>query len=316
VIDGTHARIDGDDEALGFYDDGDTNSISYTTFQCLDFWGGAASAGTADGFRMLTTQIDVRFFDCKFYAWGRDGIRLGSYLSKLSLTRCEFYDNDGSGIKADGNGEGALIIDHCSFHDNGQYGVEAGFVDIYNSLIYDNISTGVRQWATNGNLWFRVIGCTIQGNGGDGIYPTVTTGTDMCYIANNIISENGGYGINLSADVALAPFVICGNNVFDNNTAGATSIDGIVDLGATGLDTNPYEIPSQELDPNFLNIADGFENLIPQQNAIFTAGAGGVWQDSEGNDIGGIAYDAERQPHVGAIPSGPATGGGGFIIGG
>jgi hypothetical protein len=186
-------------------------------------------------------------------------------------------------------------------------------------VIYDNTSHGIHVQGLTLNFDLHLESNTIQGNGGDGLLLDATTGEFEIMCRNNIFSENGGYGINQDGVTLMRHLV--GPNVFDNNTAGATSTDGVADAGATGLDKDNH-VASQELDPAFKSITDGSENLIPaQRNGAFSAGECGVWQDSEGTSMVGVTYDTDRVPYCGAVPpdltaGGDGAGGGGYIIGG
>jgi hypothetical protein len=314
VVDGTMATLNGDNGNV-WSDNNEGHAFRYTTFQYLDFDG---NGGTGSGLFFDQLSDGIKVVDCKFHGFSSYGVYCTQSSTACTFIRCEVYGNTTAGFGANGGARGSYEIFDCSFHDNG-IGVHCGTVWMHGCLIYDNSVEGVRLQGVSLNFGAILTNNTFQGNGGDGFVVQATTGEYELTIRNNIFSENTGYGINLDGEVVLRNQI--GPNVFDNNTAGATSLDGVVDLGATGLDTD-NNVASQELDPVFASIADGSENLIPANgNGSFTAGEGGVWQDSEGNSMVGVTYDANRVPYCGAVPpdltaGGDGAGGGGFIIGG
>ncbi len=313
VVDGTIVSIDGTNCANAiFYDSIDAQSFRYTRFRYFDFYDGPAYC-----FLATQSQTGVEIVDCVIRNMGSDGVRLHTLAQYFYLERVEIY-GCANGVGANGVNRGIIRMVRCSVHDNSGVGVKISSARLNHCLIYDNGGDGIYTWASTGVLPNSVIHCTVQGNAGDGWGGEITTGDLRLIISNNIFSENGGYGINLSGE--LFDLAGVGPNVFDNNTSGATSIDGLADAGATGLDRNS-NVASQELDPAFASIVDGSENLIPEiKSSVFTAGSGGMWRDSEGNSVGGVTYEADRMPYCGAIPpdlASDGTGGGaGFVIGG
>lgn len=313
VIDGTKATIDGQNQSGAvFYDNSSTECFAFTRFQYLDLFGNAGGSGTQDGILLLVAHTNIQIIDCIVRSMGQNGIHFDNATITGTILRCDIYGNEQDGIGCNQQGDGRVDIRDCSVHDNGSFGIQCGRTWIDGCVVYDNGSTGIENFLTT--VWgqFRVTNSTIQANDGDGIRVENTTAAVLLTIVNNIISENGGYGINYDGNDQF-PLQV-GPNVFDNNTSGATSIDGLADAGATGLDEN-NTVASQELDPVFASIIDGSENLIPiARNAAFAAGEQGIVPD-------GVTIDANRRPYCGAVPpdltsGGDGAGGGGFVIGG
>ena len=94
-------------------------------------------------------------------------------------------------------------------------------------LIVDNIGDGVGNVSSNAEL----INCTIDGNGGDGI--GFTTTPDGVTLLRNRITNNGGYGLSLSA--YGDGWLIAGNVWFGNASGTADNVTvGVTDHGPVG----------------------------------------------------------------------------------
>lgn len=311
LIDSTVVNIRGDNIGVIFTEGGSSGAWAHTSFHFLDVVN--VNTGTsADGWRALAGQNPVQWIDCKFHDCGGAGIHMDNLNNFFYFLRCEFYGNGDAGLDSNTAHEGHVTADNCSWHDNGGNGIQAGRYWLRNCLIYNNGNNGIRIHFTNSSGSYSVLNCTIYGNGGDGIQmENSITGHVWVAIRNNIIMNNGGFGINYDDDPQAPLFM--GPNVILGNTAGATSIDGVAALGVTALDLN-NTIPSIDTNPNFRSVADGAEDFRPElQSVLFTSG--------ETVEIVGGAVGEYRANYMGCIPpditpNGDFVSGGGHMIGG
>lgn len=137
---------------------------------------------------------------------------------------------------------------------NGSHGINSSVTEnaiiIRGNIIYDNVGDGLRQLLSGATASRGIVidGNVFVSNDSDGIEFTggasaIIAGTLV--LLNNILSSNGGYGINLTTNTlaewqAQSP-TVSGNNTYAN-TSGAFSPSGLdpTDLG---------------LDPQFTNAA-------------------------------------------------------------
>lgn len=94
------------------------------------------------------------------------------------------------------NNEGSYSVYYSSIHDNTGYGLAHGVTGAYFSLFYDNGGLGAIT-ATSVSGASVVLGCTIDGNTG-----ASTDGINLAaysLLFNNIISNNGRYGLALTS---------------------------------------------------------------------------------------------------------------------
>ncbi len=106
---------------------------------------------------------------------------------------------------------GTKIIKYCDIHNNGK-GIDlwndfGGTIHVEYNIIRDNIYNGFDPYLGTTHLTNN----TIVGNGGDGYHDWA--GGGAVYIKNNIIAENGRYGIFKHRDT---PVFISYNDVWNN----------------------------------------------------------------------------------------------------
>lgn len=130
------------------------------------------------------------------------------------------------------------VIHDCTSHGflaNGS-GTNAE-AQLYNCIIVNNGGKGVynnKTGASPGAGGLHVNGCTIDGNTSDGIGVSAGTSDTASLhneFTNNIISNNGGYGINFSGSGVIAGTVdatcFIAGNVYYNNSSGKYNPSGI-----------------------------------------------------------------------------------------
>jgi Periplasmic copper-binding protein (NosD) len=151
------------------------------------------------------------------------------------------------GIDVSGCGAAGILsttpnasIDGCKSHANAGAGIMVtGSCSIKNSTIYANTGSSAYHGILVGFVIpIEIVGCTIDGNGGDGIQLTnylIHNG-----ILNNILTRNGGYGINTAAMSPAGVDAAIDYNWFGTgsmaNTSGARNI---ILAGAHDLSGDP-----------------------------------------------------------------------------
>ena len=143
-------------------------------------------------------------------SWYRGFTRNGGNPSG-HLSEFRIYNCTDDGFSDSGNGPIVGTFLNCVSANNGGDGistdVECRFI---NCLVYGNGIYGI-----DSSTACFVSGCVIHGNTSDGV--NVTGHSSV--ITNNIISSNGGYGINADAEWAFGS--IEDRNAFYSNTSGA-----------------------------------------------------------------------------------------------
>lgn len=173
-----------------------TAATSGTLIHNVEIDGNGQSSVTGVSFGFLTTGISGSYVH---------GCSTG--ISGGIVYGCEVASNTTYGIY------GTSTVDGCYVHGNG-IGVYSS-TTINDSIIYDNSGLGVFI-----SYGMSVVGCTIYGNGTDGIQVQFLMGDSMP-IANNIIYGNGGYGLNDATGLSLAV------SIFDYNAYGANTSGNI-----------------------------------------------------------------------------------------
>lgn len=181
------------------------------------------------------------------------------------------------------NSEGACSIYQSEAHDNSANGVSncgAG-ISSYGSLYYDNGADAVSGSVANFFL------NTVDGNTGANVDGIVTTGTSIVFVLNNIFSNNGGYGVNISATPSYGRGSLYQYNDYYNNSSGA-------------INNSSTKSTDQTLDPQFADAAnDNYSigaNLKAKGYGALPGGTSTSYLD------------------MGAVQRQEPTGGGGVII--
>lgn len=189
----------------------------------------------------LTGGAGNRLLQCKAYACNQSNTAAKAGISvsvSANIRECTVQDNTGSntvGILYGGGAATVLSIERCIIDTNGSHGI--------------NVSA-------SGQL--NVVHCNVYANAGDGI--RLTTAINPVYIINNILTKNGGYGINGNTGNKMGMLI---NNAYGAgtqvNTSGDTNaIPGIVETGKITLGSNldPYtDAPNSDF--RLTNVAGG-----------------------------------------------------------
>lgn len=166
--------------------------------------------------------------ECEFEGMSGDGVVAeGSNRGGFKITGCHIYNCTGDGIALEGNTYGCLIEDNV-IRDNGGKGITIGTRNA------DAASTDI------------IKGNVIHSNTSDGIeFQDLNNGLGSAVIENNVITENGGYGINFSNVSATAKAldaygVQVRNNAYRNNTSGKHNPSGLNVHDEVTLTADPY----------------------------------------------------------------------------
>ena len=172
------------------------------------------------------------------------GMSLGGGRPNAVIRRCSFHDNVGPGISLGGfQSYASIVIDGCLSYDNGGDGI-----------VVTTLSVLAIQMVIMDTICDR--------NDGDGISldeasPDVQA---TAYLEGNVLSNNGGFGVNTTPATAFH-VVLNRNNHYFNNTSGARNNLAVGENDTSG-------------DPLYTITTDGFENYTPLPGSpLVNAGA-------------------------------------------
>lgn len=196
-----------------------------------------------------------------------------------------------------------VVVMECNIHDNACPGVIVNtFSSVLNCLITNN--TGAASDGILATNQCVVYGNTVHGNGRDGI--RLTTGGETTFgCRNNILSQNGAYGINCSAGAGTAASWRNDGNAFYSNTSGATN--NLSDTGSTnpvnGIAPYAYQqnVTTMTSTP-FVNAAAGDFRLNTSAGGGSKCRGTGVPSSWPGSSVIGL-------PNFGAVQDQPSGGG-------
>lgn len=241
--------------------------------------------------------------DCTGQYKGESGALVGS---ATLISDCVFTHNTNTyaaGIAAFG---GDCVVQNCQLGFNYNGVVNFGYhIEVHNSQINSNSSDGVYIYYNNGSVPSLISGCSLVGNGGDGIdmtgsFDNITGSPAMvsdCLVTGNAqngmylffspgskvsncnVTSNGLSGIYIGGDGSK----IFGNNCAGNNSGANTNHAGIL------IFANECQVEENHLTGNgFAGIAIKFgNNSIVVKNTL-TDG----YQFLGANDIGPIGQAA------------------------
>ena len=177
---------------------------------------GTSTGFSSNGYSFLYNCLVKNFTTAGFTCSGNGGAIWG----------CEFTGGSSAATAAINAtaGEGFGLY-NSYVHDNACPGVIAlaGAVTIARNLICNNTgasSDGLRgPVSTAGNYVDLIINNTIYGNGRHGIFYNGTAAGNRV-ILNNILSNNGGYGINMASSAGIRAFFNFDGNAYYSNTSG------------------------------------------------------------------------------------------------
>ncbi len=193
-----------------------------------------ANGNTGLGINCTATYM-LNISNCKIMGWTANGITVAGGVNGIGIFGCEITGC--SGTYAVNFGMVGGVMYGCSVHDNSVPGINSvGASSIIRCLVANN--TGASSDGIRIDLVACIVGCTIHGNGRDGIRSPNYGIQSM--ISGNILTNNGGFGINWP--IAYVQEIVC-FNVFGGgasaNTSGArlNILPGRGDVTLTG---DPY----------------------------------------------------------------------------
>jgi hypothetical protein len=195
---------------------------------------------------------------------GGDGIDTTQVSSDVTFSR--FTGNAGTGL-IDAGGGAQSYIAYNRFFLNGDDGFHCANSTCIFNISYDNVDDGIVINLTNANVLHNVS----YSNGGDGILAAGTI--DNIHVVGNLLVENGGFGLNISA-AGRNEGIIEQNNYRDNvagtsalgaGTSIRVNIDGIPASG--DITDCPFTNPTGDL-----SLVSGcqFSMVFPPESGVTT----------------------------------------------
>lgn len=202
-------------------------------------------------------QRGILFDRCRIDNAVQDGLIFNEPNAFCSFVDCQFDNNGGDGISSQSGGpNGRVFAINCAFHDNTGDGInDAISISLQQCWVYKNGGHGVFSVEVNPDI--QIANCVFDANTGDGLRLrsiTVSGDRGLLLIQNNLITNNGGWGISFEGDPCEG---LIGNNLYFNNTSGEVSIDGTTEDTFADFDTMGTSI---DADPQYLDTGNGTED--------------------------------------------------------
>lgn len=189
-------------------------SGSWIVLECLSISGNPSSAVVTLGSECVIKSCSITNSSTNASAAGIAGTSTGN----ITLD-CDAFLTGASGGNCAINAQaGASVVDSCrvSVVSSTASGINCNNTSvIYGNLIYGNGGVGILMPTTTGRPWIR--SNTIVGCGGNGI-DIVTGATVLQRIIGNMVTDNGGFGVDLNS-ASVGAFVAY--NRTRDNTSGA-----------------------------------------------------------------------------------------------
>ena len=164
-----------------------------------------SNCGSTGGWN--NTSTNSTFINCRL----SNNTGYGGNIAGLKIN-CEFDNNSVDGNNGAASTQRGLI--GCYSHDNGAIGFDLASVS--ESIVFCISESNASHGITTGTTSF-IINCTINGNTGastDGVSGTTPPAGNIFY--NNIVANNGRYGVNFTDGDSVATDF---NNYYVNSTA-------------------------------------------------------------------------------------------------
>lgn len=224
--DGTHATLalQTNTTLTGINATGNGFSVTQIDVDC-------GSLGTSIGIKCAGGFSSVK--NCKASNFTSQGITMSGNADVL-VNDCEI--TGGTSAASAGLTLGsASFVARCYIHDNACPGILTGDASAISSCLITN-NTGASSDGIQAAQGNSILNCTIHGNGRDGIRKTSTATIENQW-RNNLLTNNGGFGITGSSGAAMPAAPEYDGNAFFSNTSGARNLMDSV-TGVFGI--NPY----------------------------------------------------------------------------
>lgn len=196
----------------------------------------------------LGTSIGVllgqfgRIENCTIKNFTTAGVKMNS--NTTSVTDSEITAGTSAATGAiDQNAQGLGFFQRLYIHDNACPGIVGGPSSTTSGIFLDSVianNTGASSDGVQIRSGAVVMNCSIYGNGRDGI----RHGANNMYaviLRNNILVNNGGFGINLTTTPAAPALPGWDGNAYYNNTSGArNNMDNTTTSSTVNNGVSPY----------------------------------------------------------------------------
>lgn len=197
------------------------------------------------------------------------------------------------------------LVVGCNVHDNACTGIVTGSTCMIEMNLVTN-NSGASSDGISFTWGCCVLRNTIHNNGRDGIRMQQDIRTPPT-ILNNVLTNNGGFGLNNASGNPLPALQAYDGNAFFNNTSGArASLDSITGIYGVAPYTNvhdvtltgsPYIGPTTGTSANF-----GLNNTVGAGAACRTSGTPGTWMGNSGTttflDVGAVQHVSTGSPGI------------------
>ena len=187
--------------------------------------------------------------------------------AQVWISDCEIAHCTNNGWNRHSGYSGALYMERCWVHDNSSVGVFLLYGDkchITHCTITDNGGDGIGFYGNSSsqrNMPF-ITNCTIDGNASEGIQLSDDYYPQHAVIDNNIISNNGTYGIAstyTASEPALLLKSVRNNNIYNNTSGQFSGIDETLGFAFSG---------NISVDPGFTDAAGGDYSVGENMKAV------------------------------------------------
>jgi hypothetical protein len=277
------------------------------------------SAGSAVGFSIEQVDVDCGSFGTSIgMNFGQIALvqrcKVANFTSKgINLTNIESYVADceltGGGAAASaalfyaGSAGAGCAAVRCFVHDNACVGIFATRGPAIRNCLIANNSGATSDGVQIGTDSVLVTGNTIHNNGRHGINLTSANQTVMEW-RNNILSNNGGFGIADTGGTLAAAAEYDGNAYFSNTSGARSNIDSTTGIFGVAPYTNvrdvtlsvsPYVGGTTGTTANF-----ALNNTAGGGAACRKAGSPGTWPGNTGTtgflDMGAVQSQGTSNP--------------------
>lgn len=176
--------------------------------------------------------------------------------AEVILTRCWIKASNTATEVIECNGQGGTFVGNVILGGGHGIAISLGIVVCVAFNTFDAGGDAVR--VTNSSIRLWCIGNTIYSSGSDGF--ECTQNPTLAFIANNIITESGGYGINNSTGGNIASIFRL-HNLYYSNTSGNENGLGDTPSVAEQTDTSSPVTSSSDMTP--ATGSNGIGNGIP-----------------------------------------------------